>query len=211
MKLFVFTNIERKTENKHTMKLRNLLMAMVAILCSIAATAQSYVAPEDGGVYRIINLKYNLAMSQDFTAAGMICDDIADDNNYIQLWQLRKKGSGWTFQNVYTGDYIKGAGAFYNQVQTTPTATTYYLKENPVKANSYNMWHNTSQSYTLHCDNENNIVPWYRGDGEITPSEWGFVKVEISDSTIEAARAKYLTYKNIIGNSDEWRLYVVLY
>ena len=204
MKLFHFGSIERKTENKHTMKLRNLLMAMVAILCSIAATAQSYVAPEDGGVYRIINLKYNLAMSQDFTAAGMICDDIADDNNYIQLWQLRKKGSGWTFQNVYTGDYIKGAGAFYNQVQTTPTATTYYLKENPVKANSYNMWHNTSQSYTLHCDNENNIVPWYRGDGEITPSEWGFVKVEISDSTIEAARAKYLTYKNIIGNSDEY-------
>lgn len=185
------------------MTLKNFLLAAVALMCNLAfATAQNYVAPDDAGVYRIINLKYNLAMAQDFTGGGMICDEIGDDNAYTQLWQLTKKGTGWTFRNVYTGDYIKGAGAFYNQVMTTATATTYYLKENSLKANSYNMWHNTSQSYSLHCDNDNNIVPWYRGSDEISASEWGFVKVALSDSTVEAARAKYQAYKNIIGNSD---------
>ncbi len=168
------------------------------------ATAQNYVAPVDSGVYRIVNLKYNLAMAEDFTAGGMICDEIGDENSYTQLWQMAKKGTGWTIRNIYTGDYINGAGAFYNQVLTTSEATTYYLKENSVKANSYNMWHNTSQSYTLHCDNDNNIVPWYRGSGEITASEWGFVKVEMSDSVINAVRAKYKEYKDIINNSDEY-------
>ena len=173
------------------------------MLCVLtAAFAQNYVAPEDAGVYRIVNLKYNLAMAQDFTGGGMICDEIGDNATYTQLWQLSKKGSGWTFRNVYTGDYIKGAGSFYTQVLTTPTATTYYLKENSLKANSYNMWHNTTQSYSLHCDNDNNIVPWYRGSDEISASEWGFVKVELSDSAIEAARAKYQAYKSIIENGD---------
>ena len=45
------------------------------MLCVLtAAFAQNYVAPEDAGVYRIVNLKYNLAMAQDFTGGGMICD-----------------------------------------------------------------------------------------------------------------------------------------
>ncbi len=187
------------------MRVKKLLFAVMAMLCSIAvSTAQNYVAPVDSGVYRIINLKYNLAMAEDFTGNGMICDVVGGDDTYTQLWKVCKKGSGWTFRNVYTGNYIKGAGAFYNQVLTTPTETTYYLKENSVKANSYNLWHNTSQSYTLHCDNDNNIVPWYRGSGEITPSEWGFVKVELSDSAIDAIRAKYQSYKDIINNSEEY-------
>ena len=94
-----------------------MLTATLALLCLVlTASAQNYVAPADTGIYRIINLKYNLAMAEDFTGDGMICDEIGDDEAYTQLWKLRKKGSGWTFQNIYTGHYIKGAGSFYKQV-----------------------------------------------------------------------------------------------
>ena len=42
----------------------------------LAARATDNVAPVDKGIYRIINLKYNLAMAEDFTGGKMICDDI---------------------------------------------------------------------------------------------------------------------------------------
>ena len=189
----------------NTMKLTKRLFAAAALLFFVlAARATDYVAPVDKGVYRIINLKYNLAMAEDFTGGKMICDEIGNDEAYTQLWQLCKKGSGWTFRNIYTGNYIKNAGSFYTQVLTIDTEITYYLQENSAAAKSYNMWPSSNIPYSLHCDADNNIVPWYKGSGEITASEWGFQKVELSDSAIEAARAKYQAYKNIIDNNDEY-------
>ena len=187
------------------MKLQKLLSVIFILLCTtLTASAEKYVTPADSGIYRIINLKYNLALAQDFTNGGMICDAIGDESDCIQLWQLCKKGTGWTLQNLYTGDYVKAAGSFYKQVMTSTTPATYYLKENSVMSKSYNMWVNTSQDYSLHCDNDNNIVPWYKGSDGVSASEWGFVKVEVTDSVIEAARAKYQTYKNIMNNNVEY-------
>ena len=186
------------------MKIQRMLTAILVLLCSaLTASAQDYVTPVDSGIYRIVNLKYNLAMAEDFTNGGMICDEIGDDNDCIQLWQIFKKGTGWTLQNLYTGNFIKAAGSFYTQVLTTTTPATYYLKENSVMSKSYNIWNNTSQDYSLHCDNDNNIVPWYKSFSGVTPSEWGFVEVEVADSVIEASRAKYMTYKEITNNGTE--------
>lgn len=187
------------------MSSKKSLTTLAILLCSIlTAKANDYVTPGDTGIYRIINLKYNLAMAEDFTGGKMICDEIGNDESYTQLWKLCKKSNGWTFQNIYTGNYIKSAGSFYNQVLTTNTATTYYLKENSAAEKSYNMWSGSNIPYSLHCDADNNIVPWYKGDGEITASEWGFQKVELSDSAAEAAHAKYQAYKNIMENNDEY-------
>lgn len=181
-----------------------MLTAILVLLCSVlTASAQNYVTPVDSGIYRIVNLKYNLAMAEDFTNGGMICDEIGDNNDCIQLWQIFKKGTGWTFQNLYTGNFIKSAGSFYTQVLTTTTPSTYYMKENSVMSKSYNIWNNTSQDYSLHCDNDNNIVPWYKSFSGVTPSEWGFVEVEVADSVIEASREKYLIYKDITDNGAE--------
>ena len=163
------------------MKNLRILTAILVLLCSVlTASAQNYVTPVDSGIYRIVNLKYNLAMAEDFTNGGMICDEIGDNNDCIQLWQIFKKGTGWTFQNLYTGNFIKSAGSFYTQVLTTTTPSTYYMKENSVMSKSYNIWNNTSQDYSLHCDNDNNIVPWYKSFSGVTPSEWGFVEVEVT-------------------------------
>ncbi len=183
---------------------KTLVTLAMLLCCILTAKADNYVTPGDTGIYRIVNLKYNLAMAEDFTGGKMICDEIGNDESYTQLWKLCKKSGGWTFQNIYTGNYIKGAGSFYTQVLTTNTATIYYLKENSAAAKSYNMWHGSNIPYSLHCDNDNNIVPWYKGSEEITASEWGFQKVELSDSAVEAAQAKYQAYKNIMDNNDDF-------
>ena len=187
------------------MKLRKQLLVIIALLCTtLIARADDYVAPADNGIYRIINLKYNLAIAEDFTGSKMICDEIGNDESYTQLWRARKKGSGWTFQNIYTGNYIKHAGSFYTQVSSAATAYTYYVRANSAQANCYNIWNNTSQSYSLHCDSDHKIVPWYMGEGEVTASEWGFKEVALSDSAIAVAQEKYATFKNIINNNEEF-------
>ncbi len=190
---------------------KKIFTTTVMLFIALIAKAGNYVTPTDQGVYRIINLKYNLAMAEDFTGSKMICDEIGNDESYAQLWKVCKKGSGWTFQNVYTGNYIKNAGSFYTQVLTTDEVSTYYLKENAAATKSYNMWPGSNIPYSLHCDADNNIVPWYKGDGEITASEWGFLKVELSDSTIKAAQAKYQAYKNIINNDEYCNDYMAFY
>ena len=73
------------------MKIKKMLTATLALLCLVlTASAQNYVTPVDSGIYRIVNLKYNLAMAEDFTNGGMICDEIGDNNDCIQLWQIFK-------------------------------------------------------------------------------------------------------------------------
>lgn len=187
------------------MKLQKLLLAIIALLCTtLTASADDYVAPADNGIYRIINLKYNLAIAEDFTGSKMICDEIGNDESYTQLWRARKKGSGWTFQNIYTGNYIKHAGSFYTQVSSSATAYTYYVRANSAQANCYNIWNNTSQSYSLHCDSDHKIVPWYMGEGEVTASEWGFKEVALSDSAIAVAQERYATFQNIVNNNEEF-------
>lgn len=187
------------------MKIQRFLMVMVMLQCLVAnIVADDYVVPADSGVYRIVNLNYGLAMAEDFTGNKMICNEIEGDDSYTQLWELRKNGSGWTIRNLYTGNYISGAGAFYTQVTTSNVACTYYLKTNSVFENSFNLWHTSSVPYSLHCDADNNIVPWYKGSGKVTASEWGFSKVELSDSAIAAAKEKYRSYKDIIENSEDY-------
>ena len=194
------------------MKSKKIITAIAILLYSIlTAKAGDYTAPADNGIYRIVNLKYNLAMAEDFTGEKMICDEIGNEESYTQLWKLSKKGSGWTFQNIYTGNYIKNAGSFYTQVLTTNTAITYYLQENAAAYKSYNMWPGSNIPYSLHCDANNNIVPWYKGSGEITASEWGFQKVEVSDSMIKAAHAKYKAYKDLVNNDEFCNGYMEFY
>ncbi|MBE6303067.1 MAG: hypothetical protein E7089_03930 [Bacteroidales bacterium] len=50
------------------------------LFIALIAKAGNYVTPTDQGVYRIINLKYNLAMAEDFTGSKMICDEIGHAN-----------------------------------------------------------------------------------------------------------------------------------
>ena len=87
------------------MKKRFQLLAL-SVLCAVFAHAQ-YVAPSEG-VFRIVNVAYNAALMEDFLNHKLYCTStIGGNSDYEQLWILKKEGTGYSLQNVFTGAYIQ--------------------------------------------------------------------------------------------------------
>ncbi len=168
------------------MRKRIYLFLMFALsLCGIRA---QYVAPSEG-VFRIINVGYNAALMEDFLGHTLHCTaTIGDNDDYEQLWILKKEGTGYSLQNVFTGAYIQ-TGNTGTEVNywTGSTAKTF----NIVAAgsdNAYNIWDPTLGAQGLHSKGANgNVVRWVDCD----PSRWKFVKVELTEQELAAAREEY--------------------
>lgn len=168
------------------MKKRFQLLVLSA-LCAVFAHAQ-YVAPSEG-VFRIINVGYNAALMEDFLGHTLHCTaTIGDNDDYEQLWILKEEGSGYSLQNVFTGAYIQ-TGNTGTEVPywTGATAKTFNLKA-VGSDNAYNIFDPTLGAQGLHSKGANgNVVRWVDCD----PSRWNFVKVELTDADIAAARDEY--------------------
>ena len=168
------------------MKKRFQLLAL-SVLCAVFAHAQ-FVAPSEG-VFRIINVGYNAALMEDFLGHTLHCTaTIGDNDDYEQLWILKEEGSGYSLQNVFTGAYIQ-TGNTGTEVPywTGATAKTFNLKATGSN-NAYNIYDPALGSQGLHSKGANgNVVRWVDCD----PSRWNFVKVELTDAEIAAARDEY--------------------
>lgn len=168
------------------MKKRFQLLAL-SVLCVVFAHAQ-FVAPSEG-VFRIINVGYNAALMEDFLGHTLRCTaTIGDNDDYEQLWILKEEGSGYSLQNVFTGAYIQ-TGNTGTEVPywTGATAKTFNLKA-VGSDNAYNIFDPTLGAQGLHSKGANgNVVRWVDCD----PSRWNFVKVELTDADIAAARDEY--------------------
>ena len=168
------------------MKKRFQLLAL-SMLCAVFAHAQ-FVAPSEG-VFRIVNVGYNAALMEDFLGHTLRCTaTIGDNDDYEQLWILKEEGSGYSLQNVFTGAYIQ-TGNTGTEVPywTGATAKTFNLKA-VGSDNAYNIFDPTLGAQGLHSKGANgNVVRWVDCD----PSRWNFVKVELSDADIAAARDEY--------------------
>lgn len=168
------------------MKKRFQLLAL-SVLCAVFAHAQ-FVAPSEG-VFRIVNVGYNAALMEDFLGHTLRCTaTIGDNDDYEQLWILKETGSGYSLQNVFTGAYIQ-TGNTDTEVPywTGATAKTFNLKA-VGSDNAYNIFDPTLGEQGLHSKGANgNVVRWVDCD----PSRWNFVKVELSDADIAAARDEY--------------------
>lgn len=167
------------------MKKRFQLLAL-SVLCVVFAHAQ-FVAPSEG-VFRIINVGYNAALMENFLTHKLFCTAIGDNDDYEQLWILKKEGSGYSLQNVLTGAYI--------QTGNTGTEVNYWTGAAAKQFNivavgsdgAYNIWDSTLGEQGLHSKGANgNVVRWIDCD----PSRWNFVKVELTDADIAAARDEY--------------------
>ena len=168
------------------MKKRFQLLALSA-LCVLFAHAE-YVAPSEG-VFRIINVGYHAALMEDFLGHTLHCTaNIGDNDDYEQLWILKEEGTGYSLQNVFTGAYVQ-TGNTGKEVNYWTGATAKQF--NIVAAeneNAYNIWDSTLGEQGLHSKGANgNVVRWVDCD----PSQWKFVKVELTDADIAAARDEY--------------------
>ena len=163
-------------------------LLVLSVLCAVFAHAQ-YVAPTEG-VFRIVNVAYNAALTEDFLNHTLHCTaTIGDRDDYEQLWILKTQGAGYSLQNVFTGAYVQtGNDGTEVNYWTDATPKTFNM-EAAEKENSYSIWDtglNAGQG--LHSKGVNgNVVRWVACDA----SSWRFVSVDLSDEEIAAAREEF--------------------
>ena len=185
---YVYSAKKKLLTFSHDKRMKKKIQLLVlSVLCTVFAQAQ-YVAPSEG-VFRIINVGYNAALMEDFLGHTLHCTaNIGDNNDYEQLWILKTSGSGYSLQNLFTGAYIQ-TGNTGTEVNywTGSTAKTFNIVA-AGNGNAYNIWDPTLGAQGLHSKGANgNVVRWVDCD----PSRWRFVKVELTEQEIEAAREEY--------------------
>ena len=167
---------------------RKLNLFVLFVLTIFGLRAQQYVAPSEG-IFQIINVGYNAALMEDFLGHNLQCTStIGDKDDYEQLWILEKSGSGYSLKNVFTGAYIQ-TGNTGTEVSywTDATAKTFNIVA-AGNENAYNIWDSTLGQQGLHSKGANgSVVRWV----DCEPSQWRFVKVDLTDEDITAARAEY--------------------
>lgn len=165
-------------------------LLVLSVLCVAFARAQ-YVAPSEG-VFRIVNVAYNAALMENYENNNLRCTStIGDENDFDQLWILKKVGSGYSIQNAYTGAYI--------QTGNTGTEVPYWTGETPKEfkisaggsKKGYNIFDPNLNGQGLHSKGGNgNVVRWV----DCEASEWQFAAVEISEEAMGLAQAEYAEY-----------------
>ena len=187
---------------------KKIHLLVLSLFCVVFAHAEvQYVAPSDG-VFRIINMRYGAAMMENFitntvncTAVGGVDQSgeatggatIGGDDEYEQMWVLKKGSNGYSIQNVYTGAYIQPRTDQSKVYETSKTEAFFSIVENKnpnLGAVCYDIWDSNSQG--LHCNSSSNVVRWgSNADDGDAASEWRFVSVNISLDKIAEVRAEY--------------------
>ena len=165
-------------------------LLVLSVLCAAFAHAQ-YVAPSEG-VFRIVNVAYNAALMENYENNNLRCTStIGDEDDFDQLWILKKVGSGYSIQNAYTGAYI--------QTGNTGTEVPYWTGETPKEfkisvggsGKGYNIFDPNLNGQGLHSKGGNgNVVRWV----DCEASEWQFAAVEVSEEAMGLAQAEYAEY-----------------
>lgn len=168
---------------------------------SFSKAVAQYVEPS-GGVFRIVNVEYNAAMTEDFINGTLRCTAVGADSDYEQLWKLIPSGNNYYIQNVFTGRYI--------QTGNSGTEVPYWTGKSPKEFNvvknmtwgGYNIWDTgLSGNQGLHSKGgTGNIVRWWSEDSKAA-SEWQFVSVELTDEQIAAAQAVFAEFSNVQENT----------
>ena len=188
-----------------TLKLQKFLFLAFAFLGISTVGKAIDVTPQNGKVYRIINASKEVAICEDYSAHTLYCGSVGDITRYDQMWKLTTKGSGFSIQNVYTGQYVQTQpSATYSLFKTGTTEIAYYFNVNSSQSSYYNISSNSGTSnWVMHCQADNAVVGWYPTSSTLSASEWYLQEVSISDETISLARLQYQENANIMGRADE--------
>ena len=189
------------------MKKKFYLFILLALgVCGLRA---QYVAPTEG-VFRIISVEYNAAITENFVSGKLQCAAIGDADDYEQMWVLKSSGSNYTIQNVFTGKYIQTG----NSGTEVPYWTGVAAKDFNIVSNNnwgevcYNIWDTgLGNGQGLHSKGgSGNVVRWWSETGKAA-TEWRFVSVDITDEQIAQARKVFQEFASVQENQD---VYAVL-
>lgn len=174
------------------------------VLCVCGMRAQ-YVAPSEG-VFRIVNVEYGAAMTENFVSGKLHCAAVGDADDYEQMWVLKSKANYYTIQNVFTGAYIQTGNAGTEvPYWTGKDAKSFNIVENTTWG-GYNIW-DTGLGYGqgLHSKGaEGNIVRW-TSEANKAASEWRFVSVDITEEEIAKARKAFEEFANARNNESAFQ------
>ena len=171
--------------------MKKKLNLLVLFALAVFGLRAQYVAPSEG-VFRIVNVGYNAALMENYENNNLRCTTtIGDEDDFDQLWILKKVGSGYSIQNAYTGAYI--------QTGNTGTEVPYWTGTTPKTFNitpggskkGYNIFDPSLSGQGLHSKGGNgNVVRWV----DCEASEWQFAAVQVSNEAMGLAQAEYAKY-----------------
>lgn len=163
----------------------------VLSILSVCGLHAQYVAPSEG-VFRIINVAYNAALMEKYETNTLHCTaTIGDNNDFDQLWILKKLDTGYSIQNAYTGAYIQTGNTGTEVPYWTGTTARAFNITVGGSQKGYNIFDPTLGKQGLHSKGANgNVVRWV----DCEPSEWKFEKVEVSEEAMTLAQAEYAEY-----------------
>ena len=186
-------------------RMRKKIYLLTLLFLSICGVRAQYVAPSEG-VFRIVNVEYNAAMTENFVNGKLQCAAIGDADDYEQMWALKKNGNYYTIQNVFTGAYI--------QTGNSGTEVPYWTGKDPknfkivenTNWGGYNIWDTgLNGSQGLHSKGgDGNIVRWTTESSKAA-SEWRFVSIDISEEEMAKARAAFAAFANAQNNEAAYQ------
>lgn len=153
---------------------------------------------QDGLYYRVYSPKYGLYMTE---VEGNVASIKEDKDNFAQYWQLKKRGSGYAFQNVMTERYIQVQGSTSNIYKTGNNQATLYPRRTSDEWNY--KWYITNADGAAagcHTDANHNVVMWADtgNDGNL----WQFENVQLNQADIDAARGALQIFNDLVKNQS---------
>lgn len=180
---------------------KKIYLFVFSLLSVCGLYAQQYVEPSEG-VFRIVSVEYDAAITEDFVSGKLACTDKSGDEAYEQMWRLVPNGSSYYIQNVFTGRYI--------QTGNSGTEVPYWTGKEPKNFNivkssnwpGYNIWDTgLGAGQGLHSKGATgNVVRWWSETGKAA-TEWQFVSVDITEEQMAAAHAVFEEFASVQENS----------
>ncbi|MBR5511555.1 MAG: M60 family metallopeptidase [Bacteroidaceae bacterium] len=174
----------------------------LALMLATVFTLQAQTFPEDGATYRIINMvRDNAVLIENYLnnelnggAESSLCNDV---------WRFTKSGEGWNIQNVLTERYVQIESSNSRLYRTDTTPAVFYVVENKsFTKECYNLVNEKGGRWGIHCETDNDVVPWYSATDELGGSEWTYARVDVSDEQITAARIRVEELSNLYNNQE---------
>ncbi len=172
----------------------------VVLMFATVFTLQAQTFPEEGATYRIINtIRDNAVLTENYftnelngSAESSLCND---------LWRFIKSGEGWNLQNVLTERYVQIESSNSKLYRTGENPAVFYVvRNNSFTKECYNIVNEKGGRWGIHCESDNDIVPWYSSTENWDGSEWTYKRVDISDEKIAEARKKVEDLRYMYNN-----------
>ncbi|MDE7180787.1 MAG: M60 family metallopeptidase [Muribaculaceae bacterium] len=171
--------------------------------------------PQDGHVYRIVNLGYGDAMVA--PAGGNVTCTAVDDDNEAQLWiaEANPAGTGFYFRNYKTGFYMTSSCArsatWQAEFTLTPDENKVLMSVKPIEGgyviNTVNGINGNTDEKNFgfaHEDGGKKVVGW---NTESVNSKWKLIdQTDITPAMVAEKRKTWVTSVSVIEPGKAYKL-----